>query len=928
MQELCKKFLYTIKKPLLVFFLILLIISLVIANEEYIDSITYAMGDLRWCQLTGCTIIDLKVKNLTIENGTVNFINKTVINLTVIGQIDIEGNINAENGTFNELNVSRIKVTNLQVTDLINSSQSLDSSLVLDLKLNGNVNDSSQYENHGTNNGAILSRDVGEFNGDDFVEVAHDGSLSITDKITISGWIKRDVIGVTQTILTKRSGATINYQLSIVSNKLRFAGNDGAVYTIDSTGTITDTNLHHIAFSFDTISNDFTFYIDGINAGSGTDTNNFLTNAVVLSVGKDTVGNFWNGSIACVKIYNRALSLGEITEEMSQCDAVTNYEHFNNIEVGNTNTSTLTVKEESNFLGDVHMIDSIKYYFGSADDFSCNFNGSDYICLGEVGSPRVIFDSIGNFGIGTDNPVNKLDIEGAVAIGVTYSGTSTAPANGLIVEGDVGLGVSNPERSLQVRDTDGTPPLVLNTPSGAVGGLTGLEFEYATDHRNIARIMGETEGGGGGSILFQTAAASADPYLTKMTLKKSGNVGIGTTTPNEKLTVVGNENLTGNQTLGDKITFRLGEMIDNIQQGWLRVTKNLNITGKTISNETIFRPSPTFIISASDSIPSDNTMTMIRSSGGAVDLTSNPQIAAGDDGEFMIIMGMNDTDTVTLETGNGLHLHSGKLIVGRKDHILFHYDAMTNEWHELTNNFATSEKTWGFDSPSGSSGTFYFGGFYKFASSDNDFSPSTTFGTADSAYAAHFFVVMGDETVDVLTINVTGTSIWDNGTRTTNDNESILIPSSTAVNSYFETEKKWLGQVTINAVSGTPKTANYGFAKYWDNNNNNFRVLGLEATWLGGANDVSPDIKLLHHMATGWTFNSGSAPSPPAAVASMASDYSTEDNVKNNEEGAWKRDNLNEAIEGSGSEGMIIEIVTTANKAFEQGNFLLRIRPD
>jgi len=55
-------------------------------------------------------------------------------------------------------------------------------------------------------------------------------------------------------------------------------------------------------------------------------------------------------------------------------------------------------------------------------------------------------------------------------------------------------------------------------------------------------------------------------------------VGIGTTSPNEKLTVVGNVNITENITIGDKLTFAFNEFIDNLIDGWLRVTGSLNIT--------------------------------------------------------------------------------------------------------------------------------------------------------------------------------------------------------------------------------------------------------------------------------------------------------------------------------------------------------------
>lgn len=56
----------------------------------------------------------------------------------------------------------------------------------------------------------------------------------------------------------------------------------------------------------------------------------------------------------------------------------------------------------------------------------------------------------GSVGIGTSTPANKLDIEGGAAIGATYSGTSAAPANGLLVEGNVGVATTSPNSRLQV----------------------------------------------------------------------------------------------------------------------------------------------------------------------------------------------------------------------------------------------------------------------------------------------------------------------------------------------------------------------------------------------------------------------------------------------------------------------------------------------
>jgi hypothetical protein len=53
-------------------------------------------------------------------------------------------------------------------------------------------------------------------------------------------------------------------------------------------------------------------------------------------------------------------------------------------------------------------------------------------------------------GIGTSEPENNLDINGNAAIGSSYSGQETAPANGLIVEGNVGIGHNVADEPLHV----------------------------------------------------------------------------------------------------------------------------------------------------------------------------------------------------------------------------------------------------------------------------------------------------------------------------------------------------------------------------------------------------------------------------------------------------------------------------------------------
>lgn len=344
--------------------------------------------------------------------------------------------------------------------------------------------------------------------------------------------------------------------------------------------------------------------------------------------------------------------------------------------------------------------------------------------------------------------------------------------------------------------------------------------------------------------------------------------------------------------------------------------------------EGIYTPSATASITAAGGITVTALHMHIVGDGGAIDITANPQIAAGTDGQYVILNGTSDANTVQLDDGNGLHLHSGSFIMGSHDYIVLMYDADDSEWEEISRNAVASEKSWGFSSQDAGSGTNYFGGFYLLNSGNNDFQAQQTLGAANISYAAHVFIVLGENTSDDLTIRITGASITDAGARQGGATEDIVFSHPALANAYAETSIKWLGQVTIDHISGTAKECNWGYTKYWDNSNTDFRILGLDATWRGGAGDADPDLQVIHHKPTGWTYNAGTTPTPPTAVVSMKADHTPDHQVGNNVLGAWKRDDLNTVVSGGNGEGTIIVMITNQNKTFELGNFLLRIRPD
>jgi hypothetical protein len=354
----------------------------------------------------------------------------------------------------------------------------------------------------------------------------------------------------------------------------------------------------------------------------------------------------------------------------------------------------------------------------------------------------------------------------------------------------------------------------------------------------------------------------------------------------------------------------------------LEINEDLRVDKKFTLN-----PSPITLITAVGGISITHATMRIAGDGAPVEITANPQINPSTDGAIVYLHGDDDANTVTLHDGDGLHLHSGsKLIMGQHDHLQLQFDIATGLWEEFSTNFKSFDTSWSFVSPMGDFGTYYIGGFYLFG--DTSYTPAggTSLGSANAAYGAHAFIVLGASSTDMV-VRVTGTSFDETtAVRVPGDFQDIDT-SGGVLNDYFETPKKWIGQVTFSLQSGTGVAINDGLCKYWDNQNSDFRITGLEVTGRAGANDSAPNFEVIRHRPIGWTFVAGNSALPPPVVADMQTDYVTEYQFKNNEEFAWKRIGLSEEINGSGSEGLVLRVTTTSNKSIETMNWTFSIRP-
>jgi hypothetical protein len=147
-------------------------------------------------------------------------------------------------------------------------------------------------------------------------------------------------------------------------------------------------------------------------------------------------------------------------------------------------------------------------------------------------------------GIGTVNPANRLDVEGAAVIGASYSGSVVGPTNGLLVEGNVGIGSNDAEATLHVEGVGGYG--LFRSTNGTLS--TRIIFENEGDDNDSWQMRRSSTGE------FVLGHSTAQPYssetkviectasevriLQDMVLDVAGNVRVmvGSGTPEASVT--------------------------------------------------------------------------------------------------------------------------------------------------------------------------------------------------------------------------------------------------------------------------------------------------------------------------------------------------------------------------------------------------------
>jgi len=218
-----------------------------------------------------------------------------------------------------------------------------------------------------------------------------------------------------------------------------------------------------------------------------------------------------------------------------------------NVGIGTTSPDyKLEVNGTLGLTGYIFHVGDSNSYFG--------FPSNDTIIAATAGSERMRIDSSGDVGIGTDSPRTKLDINGPLAVigGTFTSGDSSADSSS-----SAGIVLRRGKKIFSGIPNGGNEDFYLrnlieqDTGNNINIGQTGTSL--------IGDISLST--GTSGNVIFRTTGSES------VRINSSGNVGIGTTSPDRLLDVDGNTGIKV-QNSGDVIfeadptagTFQLGDV--------------------------------------------------------------------------------------------------------------------------------------------------------------------------------------------------------------------------------------------------------------------------------------------------------------------------------------------------------------------------------
>jgi hypothetical protein len=154
-----------------------------------------------------------------------------------------------------------------------------------------------------------------EFDGvNDHVLVPHIPSLSLINQLTVAAWIcKGTTVGYDLALNKGTSGSKHNYWFGTLDDEITFGFHDGGFREFNTSGVDLQTGTwYHIAATFNNANDSVRVYLNGAEVDNWSPNEEPLTNTEDLYIGRTQYGEYWDGKLDDVRIYNRVLDQTEI----------------------------------------------------------------------------------------------------------------------------------------------------------------------------------------------------------------------------------------------------------------------------------------------------------------------------------------------------------------------------------------------------------------------------------------------------------------------------------------------------------------------------------------------------------------------------------------------------------------------------------------
>ncbi len=202
---------------------------------------------------------------------------------------------------------------------------------------------------------------------------------------------------------------------------------------------------------------------------------------------------------------------------------------------------------------------------------------------------RMRIDNAGNVGIGTTSPNDALEVIGNVRISGSLNATSintTGDAYFATASGNVGIGTTEPDSDLHIHEDASGSNFAAITLSNDITGTSGTFGGQVSMLGENMRVVNKEP-----ANLHLGVDNSFD-----LTIIQGGNVGIGTTSPDSKLTVIGSTNITtslvvnntlfvndsrvgiGTTNVPSETMLSIGSIDSNLEGGQIQL---MSVTGST-----------------------------------------------------------------------------------------------------------------------------------------------------------------------------------------------------------------------------------------------------------------------------------------------------------------------------------------------------------